>query len=80
MYMAYRSRLSPSLLSVSQWLHTLVIHHVTKCIATVKRKKSIELSKEESMSLYTEEPGPGTPWKSMEVYGLEIPSCYMEQR
>jgi len=42
-----------------------------KNVASVKRKKSIELSKGGSVSLYTGEPG--ALWKSMEAYGLEIP-------
>jgi len=37
----------------------------------VKRKKSIELSKGESLSLYRREHE--AQWKSMEAYGLEIP-------
>jgi len=40
-------------------------------VANVKRKKSIELSKGESLSLYTRKHR--ARWKSMEVHGLEIP-------
>jgi len=43
---------------------------LTVNVASVKRKKSIELSKRESMPLYTGELG--APWNSMEVHGL----CY----
>jgi len=42
----------------------------TCIVSIVNRKKSIKLSKGESMSLYTREPG--VPLKSMEVYGLKI--------
>jgi len=47
-------------------------HHATLNVGvtSMKRKKSIELSKGESLSIYTREPG--ARWKSMEVYGLEI--------
>ena len=41
---------------------------IVRVVASVKRKKSIELSMGEFMPFYTR-----APWKSMEVYGLEIP-------
>jgi len=40
--------------------------HATALVANVKRKKSIELSKGESLSLYTREYG--ALWESMEVH------------
>jgi hypothetical protein len=43
--------------------------YIGQCVvASVKRKKSIELSKGESMPLYTREPK--SLWKSIEVHGM----------
>jgi len=58
------------LLGYCNHLQSLDISH-DYTVASVKRKKCIELSKGEPLSLYTREPG--ARWKSMEVHGLEIP-------
>jgi len=58
----------PREISQSTSLSTI---HSNNSVASVKRKRSIKLSKGESMPLYRREPG--GPWKSVGVRGLEIP-------
>jgi hypothetical protein len=58
----------PREISQSTSLSTI---HSNNSVASVKRKRSMKLSKGESMSLYRREPGDS--WKAMGVRGLEIP-------